>query len=149
MAFEMLTIVHIVAFIFSIIELGLSAYATSSFETWWVSPTLNFMVFNSIWSILVLIYVGVIPLVASRVFHKIVSFGLNALTALFWFAGSIALAVRYGAQVSCGLNTVCGSAKAAIAFGFFLWAIFTALAVIDGLGSFRNRGLKGSAHTGV
>lgn len=107
------------------------------------------MVFNSVWSILVLIYVGVIPLVASRLFHKLVSFGLNALTALFWFAGSIAIAVQYGGGGSCNGNNVCGSAKAAIAFGFFLWAIFTALAVIDGLGSFRNRGVKGASHSGV
>ncbi|KAH7018488.1 marvel domain-containing protein [Microdochium trichocladiopsis] len=145
MAFELLTIVHAVAFVFAIIELGLTAYAAQWFFFGWAAPTVNFMVFNSVWSILVLIYVGVIPLVASRIFHKLVSFGLNALTALFWFAGSIALAVRYGPSVSCNGNNVCGSTKAAIAFGFFLWAIFTALAVIDGLGSFRNRGVKGGS----
>lgn len=100
------------------------------------------MVFNSVWSILVLIYVGVIPLVASRLFHKLVSLALNALTMLFWFAGSIALAVRYGPSVYCGGNNICGSTKAAIAFGFFLWAIFTGLTIIDALGSFRNRGTK-------
>lgn len=79
------------------------------------------MIFNSVWSILVLIYVGFTPLYYAHLFHKLVSLALLAITTIFWFAGSIALAVYVGGPWSCGGNSVCGSLEAAIAFGFFLW----------------------------
>lgn len=131
------------------------------------------MVFNSVWTLLVIAYVGLTPIYFTRIFHKLVSLGLNAVTMLFWFAGSIALAVAFGGPYKCGADTICGSTTAAIAFGFFLWyvlaahcnfelpktknkkqeltlcdrAIFTFLTVIDCLDSFRNRGasVKGPA----
>lgn len=79
------------------------------------------MVFNSIWSLLVLIYVGITPLYYERLFHKLASVALLIITTIFWFAGSIALAVHVGGPWICGANRVCGASEAAIAFGFFLW----------------------------
>ncbi|KAI0100002.1 membrane-associating domain-containing protein [Hypoxylon sp. NC0597] len=138
-------IVHIVAAVFSVIELGLTAYLASRYYGWYGyyydSPSrVNFMVFNSVWSLLVLIYVGVTPLYLTSVFHKLAALALNAITTIFWFAGSIALAVFVGGPYDCRSNSYCGSAEAAVAFGFFLWALFTFLTVLDALESLRSRG---------
>jgi cytochrome c oxidase assembly factor CtaG len=79
------------------------------------------MVFNSVWSLLVLAYVGITPIYMTSIFHKLAALALNVITTIFWFAGSIALAVAIGGPYNCGANTYCGSEEAAIAFGFFLW----------------------------
>ncbi|TGJ85135.1 hypothetical protein E0Z10_g3668 [Xylaria hypoxylon] len=144
MAFGFAPIVHIVAAIFAIIELGLTAYWSSLFHSVFgfggSSPSvINFMIFNSVWSILVLIYIGVTPLYMTSVFHRLAALVLNVLTAIFWFAGAIALAVGFGGPYDCH-DSACSSGEAAIAFGFFLWALFTFLAVVDGIESLRRRG---------
>ncbi|KAI1137335.1 membrane-associating domain-containing protein [Hypoxylon sp. FL0543] len=149
--FGFVPIVHIVAAIFSIIELGLTAYLASQYSGWYIgwngyyddspSPSrVNFMVFNSVWSLLVLIYVGITPLYLTSVFHKLAALVLNAITTIFWFAGSIALAVFVGGPYDCRANSFCSSAEAAVAFGFFLWALFMFLTVLDALESLRSRG---------
>ncbi|KAI1262779.1 hypothetical protein F5Y18DRAFT_396266 [Xylariaceae sp. FL1019] len=103
------------------------------------SPSvINFLIFASVWSLLVLIYIGVTPLYMTSVFHRLAALVLNVLTAIFWFAGAIALAVAVGVP---NLHSVfTNSAQAAVAFAFFLWIIFTFLAVLDGLESLRRRG---------
>ncbi|KAK8103663.1 membrane-associating domain-containing protein [Apiospora kogelbergensis] len=146
MALGFLPIVHAVAAVFAIIELGLTGYVVSLYQGWWGwgayssrSPDrINFMLFNSIWSLLVLAYVGITPIYMTGWFHKLAALVLNALTALFWFAGSVALAVAVGAP-HCD-SSYCSSLQAAVAFGFFLWAIFMGLTVLDGLESLRSRG---------
>ncbi|KAI1463258.1 marvel domain-containing protein [Daldinia caldariorum] len=157
MAYGFIPIVHIVAAIFAIIELGLTAYLASGYDSWFgfggYSPSrVNFMIFNSVWSLLVLLYVGVTPLYLTSVFHRLAALALNAVTTIFWFAGAIALAVFVGGPYSCGADTFCGSAEAAVAFGFFLWALFTFLTVIDAIDSLRSRGhnvSKPHAHPGA
>lgn len=137
MALGFVPIAHIVAAVFSLIELGLTAYIISEYDYdtwgWWggyngaggsYSPDrVNFMLFNAIWSLLVLAYVGLTPLYLTTIFHKLAALVLEAVTVVFWFAGSIALAVFIGAP-RCGSNTLCGSYQAAVAFGFFLWFVF-------------------------
>ncbi|KAI8623192.1 membrane-associating domain-containing protein [Xylariaceae sp. FL1651] len=157
MALGFVPIVHVVAAIFAIVELGLTAYLASLYDTYFgfggYSPSrVNFMVFNSVWSILVLIYVGVTPLYMTSLFHRLAALVLNVVTAIFWFAGSIALAVFFGGPYNCDGSSACQSYEAAIAFGFFLWyvpsfgsmptgaALFTFLAVLDGIESLRRRG---------
>jgi len=104
------------------------------------SPSqVNFLVFASIWSLLVLAYVGLTPLYYTRLFHKLASLVLLAVTTIFWFAGSTALAAAFGAP-SCHGNRLCGSIEAAIAFGFFLFALFTFLTVLDAIDTMRSRG---------
>ncbi|KAI1098389.1 membrane-associating domain-containing protein [Jackrogersella minutella] len=143
MAFAFVPIVHIVAAIFAIIELGLTAYLASGYNSWYddYSPSrINFMIFNSVWSLLVLVYVGLTPLYMTSVFHRLAALALNAITTIFWFAGAIALAVFVGGPYECHANSYCSSSEAAVAFGFFLWALFTFLTVIDALDSLRSRG---------
>ncbi|KAI4862692.1 membrane-associating domain-containing protein [Hypoxylon rubiginosum] len=150
MAFAFVPLVHIVAAVFAIIELGLTAYMASRYNNhnWWYgydyddnSPSrVNFMIFNSVWSLLTLLYVGVVPLYMTSLFHRTAALALNAVTTVFWFAGAIALAVFVGGPYECNGDTYCGSAETAVAFGFFLWALFCFLTVIDALDSLRSRG---------
>jgi hypothetical protein len=109
----------------------------------------NFMVFNSVWSLLVLAYVGLTPLYATHLFHKLASLALEAVTTIFWFAGAIALAVLFGGPFDCGANSFCGAAKAAIAFGFFLWALFGFLTGLDTFESLRSRRSATTTHPTV
>ncbi|RYP78888.1 hypothetical protein DL771_000273 [Monosporascus sp. 5C6A] len=137
MALNYVSIALIVAAVFCVVELALTAYIASILGVglFRVSvPRVNFMIFNSVWSLLVLAYVGLSPLYFPHLSHKLVATGLNCATAVFWFAGSIALAV-WGAG---------GAWGAAAAFGFFLWAIFTFLAV---LGVLEARGTSSTAKT--
>ncbi|KAH9908840.1 membrane-associating domain-containing protein [Xylariomycetidae sp. FL2044] len=153
MEYSFVTIAHIVAAIFAIIELGLTAYVASEYDSVFgfggYSPSrVNFLVFVSVWSLLVLLYNGLTPLYMTSIFHRLAALVLNALTAIFWFAGSIALAVGVGSPWRCSADTFCGSRVAAVVFGFFLWAIFTFLTVLDALQSMRSRGhnTPGTAH---
>lgn len=122
MAHSWLSIVHAVAAVFSIIELGLTGYISSTYHWGWFhgdSPSrVNFMVFNSVWSLLVLAYVGITPIYMTGIFHKLAALVLNVITTLFWFAGSIALAVFIGTGCD---SSWCHVVQAAVAFGFFLW----------------------------
>lgn len=139
--FGIITIAHAVMAVLVIIELGLTGYAVSiSDGPFWSPPSsFSFMLFNAIWSILVLVYVAVIPAFAPRLFVTVASLALLAVTSLFWFAGSIAMAVYLGGT-DCHGDGSCQAIQAAIAFGFFLWAGFTALAVLEGLAYWRSRG---------
>ncbi|ATY59696.1 hypothetical protein CCM_06077 [Cordyceps militaris CM01] len=125
------TIVHAVVALFLIIELGLTAYLVS--RSGGHESRFNFMLFNSLWTLVVMLYTGVVKRAFSSLYHAIVGLALLALTAMFWFAGSIAIAAKI--PIHCHGVHDCQVAQAATAFGFFLWAITTALAVIEGLGS--------------
>ncbi|KAK3690135.1 marvel domain-containing protein [Podospora appendiculata] len=140
-------IIHIVAAVFAIIELGLIGYIVTPFTgPWWGPPSVeSFLLFNSIWSLLVLAYVGLTPLYYTRVFHRLVSLAVEWITMIFWFAGAIALAVFWGSP-HCGGNTYCGTVEAAIAFAFFLWALFLVLVVVDTFEAMRSRGHSTTTH---
>ncbi|TQV97042.1 hypothetical protein V2A60_000310 [Cordyceps javanica] len=125
------TIVHAVLVLLLIIELGLTAYLVS--RSGGNESRFNFMLFNSLWTLVIIVYTGLVKRAFSRLYHAIVGLALLAITAIFWFAGSIAIAARI--PIRCHGFHDCQVAQAATAFGFFLWAITTALAVIEGLGS--------------
>ena len=91
------------------------------------------MVFVAVWTLLVLIYLGLAPKFFSRFAHVHAILALDALTMLFWFAGFIALAVLYHDIVDvanfeyftgCGaLGDYCGVSEAAVVFGAFEWYV--------------------------
>ncbi|MCJ1321953.1 hypothetical protein MMC15_007298 [Xylographa vitiligo] len=131
-----------VAVLFTIIELGLTAYGVSYFDGTYSNGyytytsnvgALNFMLFNSLWSLLVLAYL-LATLRFGRFSHPIASFVLLLVTALFWFAGFIALAVAVGP--TCYGKHACETVAAAAAFGAFLWVIFLVDAIFAGMAAF-------------
>jgi len=138
--------VRAVTMLFAIIELGLTSYVVSKFFSGDSPSQVNFLLFCSIWSILVLIFLIMAPRMAYRGHgdapwaHKLVYLAVGVVTALFWFAGFIALAVLVGGPVNCGGDSFCGAIEASIAFGAFLWVLFTAAAILDGLHVYQTRG---------
>lgn len=87
------------------------------------------MLFNSLWTIFVVIYTGLIKRVLSGLYHAIVGLALLAVSSLFWFAGSIAIAAKI--PIHCHGFHECQVAQAATAFGFFIWVITAVLAALE------------------
>jgi hypothetical protein len=165
--FGLFTIAHGVLALFLLIELGLVAarthppspvsskpqLTTSVVESWsdyWTNWSLDehdFLLFASIWSLLVVAYLALTPRFLPRFFHGIAALVLLVITTIFWFAGAIALAV-HTPGVGCGaFFGSCGIGYAAVVFAFFIWAIFLALAVFDALTFLRSRGHAAHADT--
>lgn len=154
MIYSFATIVHLVAVVLTVIELALSAYCISeyvggprffngdgdgAFGGGHSPGPVNFILFDSIWTLLVLVYVGLAPLYYTHLFHRLASLALESLTMIFWFAGAIALAVFVGGPFDCGTSSLCGALEAAIAFAFVLWALFVFLCVVDAIEALRSR----------
>lgn len=140
-SFGKLTIVYAFAALLLIIELGLTGYVVGqTHRAWWGgSPSqFEFMLFTTIWSILILMYISIASAVAPSLYIPVAALALLALTALFWFAGSIAMAVLVGIP-DCNGNNFCQSAQAGVVFGFFNWIVFTGLAIWEGMGFARGR----------
>lgn len=170
MEFGIITIIHAILALLLIIELGLTGYGMFNFPShkkqsslsasnmrfssvvdittgpWHSAPSsFAFLLFCTIWSILVLLYLALTPRFFARAYNAIVALGLLAVTAIFWFAGAIAMAVDIGAYSHGGHDY--RTAQAAVAFAFFIWAIFTGLAVMEGLAFMRGRGHGATADT--
>jgi len=118
--------------VFSIIELGLSAWAVD------VTPDGNeandrfgFLVFCSVWTIFVTAFLIAFPIygTASRGdverWYSPLTIALNAVTMIFWLAGFAADADLYN-----GYNPR-GTAGALLAFAVMLWLIFLALLILN------------------
>ncbi|KAL7944920.1 hypothetical protein V8C42DRAFT_324096 [Trichoderma barbatum] len=138
MALGMITIIHIVLAVLIIIELGITAYIVDSTTGFgFDSPaTFAFMLFNSVWSLLIIAYLAITPLYLARFYHALVAFVLLVITTIFWFSGAIAMAAFIGVPKCHGI-TWCQTAQAGVAFGFFLWAGFLALTILEGLTTMR------------
>ncbi|KAI4100828.1 MAG: hypothetical protein L6R37_005227 [Teloschistes peruensis] len=108
-----------VQLLFAIILLGLTAYIVDHLLS--VSQA-NFLLFTSIWTIFpTLVYLFLAPRFLSRGGHfKFADAIIDGITALFWFAGFIALAVWYHGLDFC-FGKVCGTIVAACVFGAFEW----------------------------
>ncbi|KAM7191144.1 hypothetical protein V8F20_009462 [Naviculisporaceae sp. PSN 640] len=127
-------VIQIAAAAVSLVELALGAY-WASFSTKILDiPTpssISFLVFNAIWSLLVIAYLGLAPRFSPRIFHSLVALGLEYITMLFWFADSVALAAAIGTVSCVGMGAWCHAWRAATVFGFINWLLFLALAIID------------------
>ncbi|KAH6609067.1 hypothetical protein Trco_002413 [Trichoderma cornu-damae] len=138
MALGMVTIIHIVLACFVIIDLGITGYLVDKTTVFGFSAPASyaFMLFNSIWSLLIVAYLAITPLYLARFYHALAAFVLLVITTIFWFSGAIAVAAFIGVP-KCYGNTFCQTAQAGVAFGFFTWAGFLALTVLEGLSTLR------------
>ena len=123
-----------------------------------MSPAeVDFIVFSSVWSILSLVALIVIPWkmahMAENGIMRFVLLGVEGLATLFWLSGFIALAVFLSDRICFG--TVCSVAKAGTAlsaFEFVLFAVtmvFAVLKVFRGGRSSGARNPKVEMHQGV
>lgn len=125
-----ISIAYIAAAALSLVELGLTAYIVSVYNGTYYSglyynvnaspDRVNFMLFNAVWSLLALAYLGLAPPYLPRIFHRQAALALEAVTMIFWFSGAVALAVWVGIPYCYG-NDFCQSLQAAVAFGFLIW----------------------------
>jgi len=106
----------------------------------------GFMMFNSIWSLLVIAYVALAPRYFANLFHNLIALAVEWITMLFWFAGAISFAMSFGIWHEwCGNFGYCHSIRAGIVFGFFVWLLFLAIAVLETIEFRRSRGHRTSA----
>ncbi|KAI9788590.1 MAG: hypothetical protein M1833_002910 [Piccolia ochrophora] len=129
--------------VFNIIELGLVAYAVHQYTRTYClydsiysnsrscgagsSPSeLSFLLFNTIWTMLAIVYLTLSVTVLPKFGHKIAILVVDAVTMIFWFAGFIAMAVIVGeADRLTGSytsrSTLRQVTRATVAFAAFLW----------------------------
>ena len=118
-------VIRVVQFVFTVIVLGLTAHVSNL--SYYTPSEVNFLLFTSIWTLLILIYLIVTELKFQQYAHKFVVLGVEFLTMLFWFSGFIALAV-WLSDVGCSDTRasgakVCQELNAATAFGAFNWFV--------------------------
>jgi glucan phosphoethanolaminetransferase (alkaline phosphatase superfamily) len=137
-------ILRAVQALFAIIVLGTAAYVTSQIsgsgtvcdfgfcESYDVTNPgqVDFILFDAIWSLLVLGVVAVLSIWVAIVKHPIVTTVLDGLTMIFWFAGAIALAVLTGVADG-DTSSLYQTLQACVAFAFFSWAAFLATFILD------------------
>ncbi|OJJ44860.1 hypothetical protein ASPZODRAFT_634619 [Penicilliopsis zonata CBS 506.65] len=152
------TIVRVVQAIFAVIVLGLTAYVINwdDYYSWWSPSTVNFMLFNSVWTLVIALpYIVLAPVFFAGIVHPFIVVGMEAVTMIFWFAGFIALACVLPPPRACH-SSLCDSLQAATVFGAFEWALFAATTTINVMAVFTSRGNNGvkanpnaAVHTGV
>lgn len=149
MAFDSAPFVYplrIVQAIFGIIVLGLMSYVISNFNWHGVSYSpsqANFLLFCSIWTVLVLVYLVLAPVRFQAAAHKFAILGVEFVTMIFWFAGFIAYAVFI---TGCGGGAICRANEAAVTFGAFEWLLFAATTAMAAMHCARTRGTSNTKH---
>ncbi|KAI8630908.1 membrane-associating domain-containing protein [Xylariaceae sp. FL1651] len=120
-------------FTFAFVMLGLSAYVANWYNVDAMSPPpaqIDWLLFVSL---ITIISVGVLeglPRFAPRFFHPYAAIALEIGNAIFYLAGFIALSTFMGKLLFCR-GSVCGAARADVAFGaieFLLWGATATLA---------------------
>ena len=144
---------RIVSAVLAIIELGLNAYIVhyaddyfyeDPYGDWKVNhdtpSQIAFLLFASAWSLLALIYVGLVTAYVvtggqniaqarRNMKHRYSIAALDVLTMIFWLAGWIALAQLIGGPTSC--TSFCAAVQASVAFAAGLWASFAGSGALD------------------
>ena len=84
---------------------------------------LAFIIFVSVWTLLVVAFQLIVPRFNEKIGHKFVILALDALTMLLWFAGFVALAVFTGAATGSTLPNWYRTLQACVAFAAFTWYV--------------------------
>lgn len=88
-----------------------------------VPSEVSFILFVSVWTMIVTIYLLLAPLKFPSLAPVIAILALDAITMLFWFAAFIALAVWKSNLFDC-YGGICDKIIAGIVFGAFEWYVF-------------------------
>ena len=100
----------------------------------------SFLLFASIFTLFsllaYLIPITTLPSLRTRFshHHPYATAALDALNALFWFAGFVAMA-SFLASLSLCLGSICHALRAAACFAAFEWVLFMGTAVLSGMGA--------------
>ncbi|CAG8981323.1 hypothetical protein HYALB_00005123 [Hymenoscyphus albidus] len=126
--------------VFGVIELGLTAYIVSRYYGNWSPSQVDFLLFCSIWTLLILIYLVLAPIRFARFAHKYAILGAEFVTMIFWFAGFIAFAVLLNDWGCDSRWSYCKSSQAAAVFGAFEWLLFLVSTVFSAMHCWSTRG---------
>ncbi|PYH98360.1 hypothetical protein BO71DRAFT_395311 [Aspergillus ellipticus CBS 707.79] len=128
--------VRVIQVFFAIIVLALTAYYISWFT---YSDTVNFMLFNGIWTAFFATpYLALAPVYFPQLAHRFVIPAVEVITMIFWFAGFIALGVFLPPSEYCHWSR-CRALQAATVFGAFEWALFVATTIVAVFGVLQSR----------
>lgn len=112
--------------------LGHSAYVAHWYnaDTLTASPSqFNFLIFASVFSIISILYLEVLPRRWPRGSHPYAHFALEILNTIFYFCGFIALSIFHARLLFCR-GSVCLAARADVAFALFNFCLWLATTVI-------------------
>ncbi|QIX02432.1 hypothetical protein AMS68_007949 [Peltaster fructicola] len=106
----------------------------------WSPSEFSFLIFSAVWTLLVLVYLIVVPLRFSEsvLHHRFAVLAVESVTMLFWFAGFIAAAVFMTGRICFG--DICKVAKACIIVAAFEWLLFAITTGLAALQIFSSRG---------
>lgn len=117
-------ILRIVQGVLALIVVGTAGYVVNYYRQ---APAprkapseVNFLIWNFVWSVLALLYLGLAPTYVPNLYHKWAVVGVEGLSVLFWFCAWVAMAAWLGNATVC-YGTVCGCARAAVVFSVFEW----------------------------
>jgi hypothetical protein len=91
----------------------------------WSPASVDFMLFTSLWTLLAVAYLLLVPTRFPKFAHKFAIAAVEFITMIFWFAAFVAVAVRWGDAYR-GVDargTFYGCGVAAIVFSAFLWLV--------------------------
>lgn len=125
MALNPIPILRIVQGILALIVVGTAGYVVNYYREAPPAPRkspseVNFLIWNFVWTVLALLYLGLAPTYVPNLYHKWAVVGVEGLSVLFWFCGWVAMAAWLGNATVC-FGTVCGCARAAVVFAMFEW----------------------------
>lgn len=153
----------------AVISIGLNSYALGSHgyedsdEFYWnhreivaFSGAPEFVIFASCWTLLFILYLSLTSATAyartersiGRFYNRKLAFAVDFLSAVFWFAGFIALALLYpmGPCEETGPR-VCGPAITSILVGVCTWITFVVTTFLAGRHLLRTRNERSEKHT--
>ncbi|KAI0802342.1 membrane-associating domain-containing protein [Xylaria sp. FL0064] len=145
---------RVAQFTLAFVMLGLSAYVINWYNVDVMSPApaqVGWLLFASLFTIISIGVLEGFPRFAPRFLHPYAALSLEFSNAIFYFAGFIALSTFMGGLLYCR-GSVCGSARADVAFGileFILWGASTVLTSRDVFKKGFRRSNKTQAPLGV
>lgn len=93
---------------------------------WWdSSDTVNFDLFNAVWTLLIALpYLSLVPIFFSNLSHVYAVLAVEIVTMIFWFAGFIALGAELPPPRACHSGP-CRALQAATVFASFEWCVIS------------------------
>ncbi|KAL2197238.1 membrane-associating domain-containing protein [Corynascus similis CBS 632.67] len=136
LSFPLMLVIRAIQGIFALLVLILSAFVANWYNasTSYLPPSqINFLIFAAVWSLISIACIELVPRFVSRTY---IAAPLDLTNALFYLAGFAALAAFLNGLLFCR-GDVCHAAQAAVAFGAFSFAAWTASAVLTCLELFK------------
>ncbi|KAI0506613.1 membrane-associating domain-containing protein [Xylaria bambusicola] len=127
---------RVAQFTFAFVMLALTSYIVNWYnaDVMTMAPAqVGWLLFSSIFTIISVVLLEGIPKFAPRFFHPYAALSMEFSNALFYFSGFIALSTFMSKLLYCR-GSVCGAARADVAFGIFqflLWGTSTVIASKD------------------